>query len=357
MPDLRLRNADIAWMKYLIKYPAITTQDSYRLLAYLGYKRHPLYHTTRTRDLSGAVENAPVPEARHKNRHLRRQGFILTWSPYNGPAYASEDGKPYRKRPIMHSLTSYGAMLMTGDPDFEAPRNDSRDAHRNHYQTAFLIDLLEAGVPAGVIAPAIRLKLELSLHVRTPMALTLSINNSFDIFCIALVVNNREYSTGWGGYIEFAKPSARRQVYGGGTAKYLIVTPWSLYAQAIGCIFDRAYETYILPYEYAAQTLACLREEPACYIRELAGLLKAESYSECASGSPFRYKAVLPGGREVYLCEFVSGDLRTLLELYNYTRTHEIYCLVRPKQLDILKDLGHDIPMLFRAANINFKFA
>jgi len=63
-----------------------------------------------------------------------------------------------------------------------------------------------------------------------------------------------------------------------------------------------------------------------------------------------------PDGREVFLCELVSGDLRTLRELYKYSGAREVCCLLRREQMSILENKKHGLPKVIRADEDAFEF-
>jgi hypothetical protein len=100
---------------------------------------------------------------------------------------------------------------------------------------------------------------------------------------------------------------------------------------------EQSYETHLLPYSSAARIIASLRVDPACYICDLARRLGAVPADYFGTDRFFRYTAVLGLGREVFLCELVSGDLKTLRELKSYTGSREVYCLISEQQAALLK--------------------
>jgi hypothetical protein len=334
--NLQLKNADLAWLKLLLDYPAISLHDSLRIVRALGFSRNETHHHTRVLQLSGAAENKAG--SKQKRRKLPKNGRVVSRFLYDGPAYASEDGAPYSHRIALYSLTPAGASLVTGQSNPVLPRRDQREGWRSHYQTAFLTDLIKAGVPADAISPALNIKRQLALPDRVPMSLAVAPASGRGLYCVTLFAAGLDCSRRWTCTLEYARAfSDSRNAPGGGLVRYVVVVPASMYLNAYNLLREQSYETHLLVYSSAARTLANLRVDPACYIGDLARRLGAVPAEYFGPKRSFHYTAALGPGREVFLCELVSGNLKTLRELKSYTGSREVYCLISKQQAALLK--------------------
>ena len=338
--SIRLGDYDKAFMRLLLHYPAIASEHVLSIMKNLGYERSIKYNSSRLRQLCGARDNPS--DKKYSHRKINKTGLYLTYNPYYMVSYGAEHGETTSGRVGLYSLTTLGARAIGYDKE-ALPQRSTRYGWAYYHQSGFLEQALSSGIPLSDISTAIDYKRSRYYGERMPMWILLSFpHGRYLINFTVSGYTGLDTAYSWNSALSFASnPNVRSE-------SYVIITPRSRFVALLKSLLLRGsvYRTHLVPYDDSTIVFSDLRKSPDYYLDLLVSHLGVDDFGPSYGSYHFPHSGRYYGNR-IYLCEFVSGNMRTFCNLVQHSESLNVpvYCLVREWQLPILSEFAPPTPI------------